>query len=434
MQSKNQGFRKNSINLSPQSSQIWYTSVDMLDIQFIRENPEKVRDGITKKGYDPKLVDKVLAIDVKRKELLQKVEELRRSRNETAKKRDATAGSKIKASLQKLEPELERLTRQFTTQAYQIPNLPHSDVPVGKGESENKVVKEGKPTEFEFTPLDHVKLGKNLDIIDFESGAKVAGSGFYYLKNDGVLLELALVRYGLDFLQKKGWDILITPDLAHEKFYIGTGYLPRGPEAQTYTIADSDLGLIATAEVTLAGLHSDEILEKLPKKYCGYSHCFRVESGSYGKYSKGLYRVHQFTKVEMFVYAEPSESEKIHEELLKIEEDFWKSLEIPYRVIKMCTGDLGAQAVRKFDLEAWMPGRGTWGEVTSTSNTTDYQARRLGIRYRKSGGTEYVHTLNGTLVATPRAIIAILENFQQKDGSVIIPKILQSYIGKDKIS
>lgn len=406
----------------------------MLDIQLIRENPDRVREGITKKGYDPKLVDRVLAADSKRKELLQKIEELRRSRNEVAKKRDATAGSRIKATLQKFEPELERLTRQFTTELSQIPNLPHPDVPVGRNEKENKVVKEGRPKGFEFTPQDHVKLGKSLDIIDFERGSKVAGSGFYYLKNDGVLLELALVRYGLDFLQKKGWELLITPDLAREKFYLGTGFLPRGPEAQTYTIADSDLGLIATAEVTLAGLHSDEILQKLPKKYCGYSHCFRVEAGSYGKYSRGLYRVHQFTKVEMFVYCQPAESDKIHEELLKLEEDFWKSLEIPYRVVEMCTGDLGAQAARKFDLEAWMPGRGDWGEVTSTSNTTDYQARRLGIRYRKSGGTEYVYTLNGTLVATSRAIIAILENFQQKDGSVVIPKVLQSYVGKKKIS
>lgn len=406
----------------------------MLDIQFIRENPEKVREGVTKKGHDPKLVDRVLDVDAKRRSLLQKVEELRRARNETAKKRDATAGGRIKASLQKLEPELERLTRQFTTELSQIPNLPHSDVPVGRNEKENKIVKDGKPTEFEFTPQDHVKLGKTLDIIDFERGSKVAGSGFYYLKNDGVLLELALVRYGIDFLQKKGWDLLITPDLAREKFYVGTGYLPRGPEAQTYTIADSDLGLIATAEVTLAGLHSDEILQKLPKKYCGYSHCFRVEAGSYGKYSKGLYRVHQFTKVEMFVYCDPSESDKMHKELLKLEEDFWQSLEIPYRVVEMCTGDLGAQAARKFDLEAWMPGRGDWGEVTSTSNTTDYQARRLGIKYHKDSTLDYVHTLNGTLVATSRAIIAILENFQQKDGSVVIPKVLQPYMGKEKIS
>ena len=240
------------------------------------------------------------------------------------------------------------------------------------------------------------------------------------------------MRYALDFLRTKGYALWFTPDLAREKFYLGTGYQPRGPEAQTYVIQDSDLGLIATAEVTLAGIHADELLsgEELPRRYAGYSHCFRQESGAYGKHSRGLYRVHQFTKIEMFAFARPEESAKMHEEFLALEEELWKGLEIPYRVVEICTGDLGAQASRKFDLEAWMPGRGEWGEVTSTSNTTDYQARRLGIRFRdKDGSVKSVHTLNGTAIATSRAIIAILENYQRKDGKVDVPKVLQKYAG-----
>jgi seryl-tRNA synthetase len=230
---------------------------------------------------------------------------------------------------------------------------------------------------------------------------------------------------------------VITPDLAKSRYYLGTGYMPRGNEAQTYEIKDSDLGLIATAEVTLAGKHADEVIpeNKLPLKYIGYSHCFRQEGGSYGKYSKGMYRVHEFTKAEIFIYCKPEDSAKLHDYLLSIEEKIYQSLEIPYRVIKQCTGDLGAMAARKFDIEAWMSGRGDYGEVTSTSNCTDYQARNLNIKYkRKDGKNEYVHMLNGTAIATSRAIVAILENFQQKDGSVLIPKVLQKWMGKEKIS
>jgi seryl-tRNA synthetase len=239
--------------------------------------------------------------------------------------------------------------------------LPADDVPIGKNAEENVVVREvGDKREFTFSPKDHVELGEALDMIDFEAGAKVAGSGFYYLKNEGALLEIALVHYGLDFLIKRGFTPIATPDLAQKRFYEGTGYLPKGPEAQTYVVNDNDLGLIATAEVTLAGYHADETLDKnnLPKKYAGYSHCFRIEAGSYGKYSKGIYRGHQFTKVEMFAVATHEESIEFQDELLKLEEEFWQTIEIPYRVVKMCTGDLGAQAARKIDLEAWMPGDG----------------------------------------------------------------------------
>ena len=434
----------------------------MIDIQLIRDDQERVKKGVTAKGYDVALVDKVVKLDEQHRKLLQEVEELRAQKNKAAKVKDIEQGKLIKAQLEKKTPELEAVEKEFNETMLAIPNLPAEGVPAGSGEADNKVIRT-VPFDFSSTLLtasaqgkgdgtkkgaDHLEIGQKLDIIDFERGAKVAGSGFYYLKNEGAMLEVALIHYGLDFLREKGYSAIITPDLARERFYIGTGYAPKGPEAQTYTINDSDLGLIATAEVTLAGYHADEVLQKgdLPKKYAGYSHCFRVENGGYGKYSKGLYRVHQFTKVEMYLFCAPGDSLKLHEELLETEEEFWKSLEIPYRVVEMCTGDLGAQAAKKYDLEAWMPGRaaqderaspegrGDWGEVTSTSNTTDYQARRLNIRANIGGSNEYVHTLNGTLVATPRAIIAILENFQQKDGSVTIPKVLRPYMGKDVIA
>ena len=319
----------------------------------------------------------------------------------------------------------------------QIPNLPLPQVPFGKNERDNVEVKKwGKPTEFNFQPKDHLELGKNLGILDFEAGAKVSGSQFYFLYGAGALLEIALVQYAMDLLYKEGFTPVITPDLAKSKFYLGTGYMPKGNEAQTYEIEGEDLGLIATAEVTLAGKHSDEIIpeQELPLKYIGYSHCFRKEAGAYGKYSKGLYRVHQFTKAEMFIYCKPEESEAMHEHILAMEEKIYQELGLPYRVLEMCTGDLGAMAARKFDIEAWMPTRGEYGEVTSTSNCTDYQARNLKIRLRrKDGKSEYVHMLNNTTIASPRALAAVLENFQTKEGSVKIPKVLRDYVGKKEI-
>ena len=408
----------------------------MIDIKLIREQPEKVKAGVLKKNFDPVKVDAVLELDKKRLEILQKVETLRQERNGLGRE-DQERGKQIKEELKVLEPDLEIIEKDFKGLLNEIPNLPSDESPTGKGEAENTEVKVvGEKPRFQFSPKDHVDLGKELDILDFESGAKVAGSGFYYLKSAGALLEIALVNYGLQFLAHRGFAPIITPDLAKEKFYLGTGYQPKGEEAQTYRIEESDLGLIATAEVTIAGYHSDEILENLdqPKLYGGYSHCFRQEAGAYGKYSKGLYRVHQFTKVEMFAYTKKEDSAKMHEKFLELEEEFWTSLGIPYRVLEMCTGDLGSQAARKFDLEAWMPGRDDWGEVTSTSNTTDYQARNLNIRYRDGEKTEYAHMLNGTLVATSRAIIAILENFQQEDGSIKIPEILVPFIGLSEIT
>jgi len=412
----------------------------MLNINLIRENPEVVKEGVRKKGYDAGLVDKVLEADMARRELIVKVDDSRKERNEVAGAEQRTKdieqrGREIKEELKTLEPQLKELEEQFENALGQIPNLPSDKAPTGAGEEDNKEVSVwGEPDKTK--SKDHLEIGKTLGIIDFERGAKVAGSGFYYLKGDGALLELALVQYGLKFLNERGFTPVITPDLAQKRFYEGTGYLPKGEEAQTYTINDGELGLIATAEVTLAGYLADEILNSkdLPKQYAGYSHCYRMESGAYGKYSKGLYRVHQFSKVEMFAFTKAEESESIHEGFLKLEEEFWQSLGIPYRVLEMCTGDLGAQAARKFDLEAWMPGRNDYGEITSTSNTTDYQARNLNIKYRDGNETKFSHTINGTLVATPRAIIAILENGLEEDGSVVIPEVLRQYIGKSQIT
>src|SRR3989344_6859521 len=356
----------------------------MLDINFIRQNPDKTKDGIKRKGANSKIVDDFLAFDKIWRELIKEFDNLRASQKKLGKENIEEA-KKIKQQIRSIEEELKQIETQREESLLQMPNLPFDDVPVGESEKENITLREvGKKPKLDFTPKDHLELAKDLDIIDFETAAKVSGSGFYYLKNGGVLLEMALMHFALDFLKEKGFSLWLTPDLAKKQFYTGTGYLPKGPEAQTYLIEKSELGLIATSEMTLAGIHSDEILKQadLPKYYAGYSHCFRQESGAYGKYSKGFYRVHQFSKVEMFVYAKPEESQSIHEKLLSIEEELWQKLGIPYKVLEMCTGDLGAQAAKKFDLEAWMPGRNDWGEITSASNTTDYQARRLNIRFR----------------------------------------------------
>jgi seryl-tRNA synthetase len=293
---------------------------------------------------------------------------------------------------------------------------------------------------FSFAARDHVDLGAALDLFDFEAGATVAGHGFYFLKNDAVLLELALQRYAIDVLQREGFTVMTTPDLARDSILEGTGFMPRGPESQIYSITGSDLSLVATAEITLGGAFHERIFapEELPLKLCGISHCFRTEAGAHGRATRGLYRVHQFTKVEMFAFTAPEQSAAMHDLLLDLECRLFDGLDIPYRVIDTPSGDLGGPAYRKFDLEAWMPGRGAageWGEVTSTSNCTDYQSRRLGLRYRKPGekGTHFVHTLNGTAIAISRGIIAILENHQNADGSVTVPAALVPWMGKRRI-
>lgn len=414
----------------------------MIDIELIRKTPDIVKKAVRDRGVDAD-IDYIRKADEKRRKALSELEDMRAEHNREADAIAKLSGAEREAKIVKSrelkdrighkEFELKTLEEEIETLMHTVPNLALPEVPMGKSERENLILREvGEKPRFEFEPLDHAVLGARLGIIDFGSGSKVAGAGFYYLKNEGVLLELALVRHALDVLQKRDFTLFLTPDLARSRFYLGTGYAPRGPEAQTYEIKENDLGLIATAEITLAGVHADEIFEEgdLPRRYAGYSHCFRQEAGSYGKYSKGLYRVHQFTKVEMFAYTKPEDSGYMHEEFLRIEEELWQSIGIPYRVVEMCAGDLGAsQAARKFDLEAWMPGRGDWGEVTSTSNTTDYQARNLNIRYRgDDGGNKFVHTLNGTALATSRAIVAILENYQDEEGGVKVPEALRPYM------
>jgi seryl-tRNA synthetase len=318
--------------------------------------------------------------------------------------------------------------------------MAHPDVPVGKEEKDNlEIRREGTIPSFAFQPQDHIQLAESLDLVDFDSATRVTGTKFYYLKNQAVFLELALSRFALEILASRGYTVSITPDLAKESIVEGIGFQPRGEESNIYTIENEETCLVGTAEITLGGYLADQVIDRevLPLRLAGFSHCFRREAGAAGKFSKGLYRVHQFTKVEMFIFCEPGDSEQMHEELLTIEEEIFRKLDIPYRVVDTCTGDLGNPAYRKYDLEAWMPGRGTegeWGEITSTSNCTDYQARRLGIRYKDEEGKRvFVHMLNGTAVAVSRALIALLENYQQEDGSVVIPEALVPYTGFEVI-
>jgi seryl-tRNA synthetase len=420
----------------------------MLDPKFIRENPDKVKQNISERKFDPNLanVDAWLLIDKERSAVLQQIENLNKRKNEIAEKlKDASQrtpelieeGKKIKQLSEPLDGELHQVDIEWNKVIAQIPNMHFEDVPRGNSDEDNKVLREvGEKPNFSFQPKDHLELGTELNLLDFKTGAKVSGSQFYYLKNEAVLLDLALQRFGMDLFRKKGFELVITPDLAKSRYYLGTGYAPRGDEAQIYEIEGEDLGLIATAEVTMAGYMADETIDEknLPLKYAAVSHCYRKEAGAYGKYSKGLYRVHQFTKLEMFVYCTQEDSQKIHQELLAIEEEIAQALKIPYRVLEMCTADLGAMAARKYDLEAWIPSKNDYGEITSTSNCTDFQARNLNVRYKTAEGqTKFVHMLNGTAVVLSRFPIAIFENYQQEDGSIKIPEVLIPYTGFSEI-
>jgi len=408
----------------------------MLDIKYIRENVAEVKENIKNRGLKVD-IDRLLVLDKKRLALLGEVEALRSKKNKPSGKPTASelkALLEVKGKEEKASNELEKVETEYKSLLFSVPNRTHPKSPFGKDDSENvEIRKSGKVPKFDFKPLDHVELGEKLEIIDFEAGSKVTGSKFYFLKNDAVLLEQAMLNYGLEILAKEGFDLVATPDLAKTEIVDNMGYQPRGPEAQIYNIDGADISLIGTAEITLGGLYSNEIIDenKLPIKMAGLSHCFRTEAGAYGRHSKGLYRVHQFSKLEMFIFCKPEDSDKWHEKLVALEEKIFSGLEVPYRVVDICTGDMGAVAYRKYDLEAWMPGRGDYGEVTSTSNCTDYQARNLGIKYRnKDGKTEYVHMLNGTGIAISRALIAVIENNQQADGSILVPKVLQKWVGK----
>ena len=349
-------------------------------------------------------------------------------------------GRRLKDAVGAQEQRLEAARLELDARLAAIPNFVHPDAPVGGEADARELRRAGEIPRFDFAPRDHLELGTRLSLFDFEAGARVAGQKFYYLKNEAVLLELALQRMALDLLIAEGFTPFATPDLARRSVVDAMAFSPRGPETQIYSIEGTDLDLIGTAEITLGGLYQDSVLEEdeLPIRIAGISHCYRTEAGSAGRESKGLYRVHQFTKVEMFAFTRPEDSEAMHAELVGIEEQIWQKLEIPYRVLDIATGDLGAPAYRKFDLEAWLPGRGEkgdWGEVTSASNCTDFQARRLKTRFRRNAAkkTELVHTLNGTAVAISRALIALLENHQQADGSVRIPPALRPYVGRDVI-
>jgi seryl-tRNA synthetase len=424
----------------------------MLDAQFIRENLDAVKSNCLNRNVKAD-VDRVIHLDDERKRFIQETQTLQQRKNEIdkliPKEKDAARkqsliqeGRSLRDKVGALESQSKQVEADLHSVLLTIPNMSHPAAPVGTTAQDNKVIRKwGDPRKFDFAPKDHIALAEALDLVDFEAGSRVAGPKFYYLKNDAALLELALVQYAMSVLIKEGYTPIITPDVARNEVLEGIGFIPRGPETQIYSLENTDLCLIATAEITLGGMLQDQILDELllPIKYVGLSHCFRTEAGAPGRDTRGLYRVHQFTKVEMFAFCAPDQSEGIHEELLRIEELIFQGLELPYQVIDTCTGDLGGPAYRKYDIEAWMPGRGNegeYGEVTSTSNCTDYQARRLNIRYKIPGqkGTRFVHTLNGTAVAVSRAILAILENNQQADGSVLVPKVLQAIVGKDRIT
>ncbi len=427
----------------------------MLDAAFIRENLEAVKANCANRNVPTFPVDRAIAFDNERKRLVQLRSETAAHQNKlsegfkTAAPEQRAAlkeqSAKLKADLGTIDAELKIIEDDLRANLYQIPNVTHPAAPVGSDAAANKVVARfGQPRQFDFKPKEHVAICEALDLVDFEAGTKVSGQKFYFLKNEAALLEIALVQYAIQTAVKAGFTPIITPDLARVEVLEGIGFMPRDPNPNTrqiYTVADTDLCLIATAEITLGGMHKDQIFDEaaLPKRYVGLSHCFRTEAGAAGRDTRGLYRVHQFTKVEMFAFCAPEASDAIHEEIRGLEEQIFQGLGLAFHVIDTCTGDLGGPAYRKYDLEAWMPGRGEkgeFGEVTSTSNCTDYQARRLGIRYKGKSfkGTRFVHTLNGTAIACTRALVAILENYQQADGSVIVPEVLRPWVGKDRIA
>ncbi len=425
----------------------------MLDLKYVVANADAVKQNCRDRNVSPDViedVDLVVQLESERRGLLQGVEEVRRRQNEvaqaTGRERDAEKrsalideGKRLKSAVADEEERLRRLEAELTQRLKRIPNLTHPEAPIGQTEDQSREIRKvGTPRAFDFKPRDHVALGKDLDLIDFETGGKVSGTGFYFLKNDAVLLDLALQQFAVKRLIGHGFTPITTPDLARNQILEGIGFTPRGAETQVYSVEDTDLSLVGTAEITLGGMLADEILDgaALPIRYVGLSHCFRTEAGAAGRASRGLYRVHQFTKVEMFAFTTPESSGALHAEMLAIEEELFQALGIPYRVLDICSGDLGGPAYRKYDLEAWMPGRGAggeYGEVTSTSDCTDYQARRLNIRYRPAGqkGTRFVHTLNGTAVAISRALIVILENYQRSDGLIDVPEVLRPFVGKD---
>jgi seryl-tRNA synthetase len=418
----------------------------MLDIKLIREQPEPVRQSILKRDLDPEKVnlDRLLSLDADWRRDQARCDDLRGQRNEISSSIKKLADPErqaavervkgIKKELGDLEARVEDLKQERDLLLKRMPNLLAADAPIGRTDADSvELARWGEPPTLSFQPRDHVELGRITDTIDFDRAAKVSGSNFYYLKHEAALLELALCQLAAQQLVPLGFVPISTPDVARDEVLEGIGFAPRGPETQVYSLENLDLSLVGTAEITVGGYHSGEILEdlQLPIKYLGLSHCFRTEAGAYGKESRGLYRVHQFTKAEMFVICRPDESVAMHEMIRAQEEALQRTLRIPYRVLNVCSGELGSPAAKKYDLESWMPGRGAYGEVTSCSNCTDYQARRLNIRYRPepNGPARFVHMLNGTALAVSRTLIAIYENYQQADGSVLVPEALVPLVG-----
>ncbi len=422
----------------------------MLDIKFVMENKTKVIEDL-KKRYEfdlIPLVDEIIDHYKKYIELKKQLDMLRHERNEISLKINKLKkeGKEIKDLIEKMRSlstkikEFEEKTNKeynkYVEKLSLLPNITHPSVPKGEDENSNEVVKEiGKPKKFKFKPLDHIEIFEKRGWFDIERAGKVAGARFYYLKNEAVLLEYAIIRYALDFLAKKGFVLMTVPMLVREFAFFGTGFLPQGKN-DLYKIENEDYYLIGTGEVSLGGYHSNETLlkEDLPLRYAAISSCFRTEAGSHGRDTKGIFRVHQFEKVEMFSYALPENSWNEHEFLLEIAEEFYRSLELPYRVVNICSGDLGWVAAKKYDIEVYLPGQGKYREVVSCSNTTDYQSRRLNIKYREREGEKpkgYVHTLNSTLTALQRTMIAIVENYQNEDLTITVPKVLRPYLGRD---
>lgn len=415
----------------------------MLDIKSIRKNPDFFKKALAKKGDYSKKIDELLILDEEKRALQQAFDQLRQEQNEASKKIPSLSGDEkilflgqmkiVSDNLKKTEEGLNEVSQKFDDMLFRIPNICHDSVPEGKDDTENvEIEKFGKIRDFDFKPKEHWEIGEDLGIIDTERAAKISGSRFYFLKNELAVLQMALMNWAFLEIQKKGFSPIIPPFMVREMAMFGTGFFP-ADKNEIYSVnpGEDDLYLIGTSEVPLTSFHADEILDEdqLPIKFAGYSPCFRREAGSYGKDMKGILRVHQFEKIEMVIFCKPEESWKMHEEILAVEKYLLDQLGIPYRVINICGGDLGGSASKKYDLEAWLPGQGVYREMTSTSNCTDYQARRLKIRLRrKDGSTEIVHTLNGTAVSS-RPLIAILENFQNKDGSVDIPEVLWPFSG-----
>ena len=414
----------------------------MLDIKFIRENPDKVKEGVKKKRAKVD-IDEVLELDKKKREILQALEDMRFKKNQSSKEIGRAKDEKEKKKIimkmkeldnnnDRLDKNLKELDKEFNKLMHKIPNLPLAEVPVGKDENDNVVVeKVGEKPEFDFKIKDYMEIGESLDLIDVKRAAKIAGTRFGFLKREVVLMEFALIRLAFDSLAEKGFIPVIPPVMIKSEMAIGMGFIQQTDDEEAYYLPKDDIYLTATSEQSLGSMHAGEVFEEndLPKRYAGFSTCFRREAGSYGKDTKGILRVHQFDKVEMFSFTKPEDSRKEHKLLLDVEKTLMNELKLPYQVVNIASGDLGMPAAQKYDIETWIPSENRYRETHSTSNCTDFQARRLNIRYKnKEGKLNFVHTLNGTAFAMGRMLIAIIENYQQKDGSVLVPEALQKYL------